>query len=185
MPNRPDFTPQREAFVAAMRDVAASVAVVTTDGPAGRHGATVTAFASVSADPPTVLVCLNAQSRIAALVRENGRFCLNVLDRSGHLVADRFAGRHDGIVPDRFDGLDWHALEDGAPRLAGATLFDCIVDHDVQAGSHAVVFGLVQDIVRDGLDPLTYRDGAYHQVVPHLDFAKDHPATTATGGAWQ
>jgi flavin reductase (DIM6/NTAB) family NADH-FMN oxidoreductase RutF len=48
-----------------MRRVASSVTVVTTDGAAGRFGTTVSAFSSVSADPPTVLVCLFAQSRIA------------------------------------------------------------------------------------------------------------------------
>ena len=58
----------RERFVGAMREVAASVTVVTTDGPCGRHGATVSAFSSVSADPPTVLVCLHADSRIAKAV---------------------------------------------------------------------------------------------------------------------
>ena len=61
----------RDAYVHAMRRVASSVAVVTTDGPAGCHGATVSAFSSVSADPPTILVCLRGGSRIAA-ARELG-----------------------------------------------------------------------------------------------------------------
>ncbi|MEQ9673623.1 MAG: flavin reductase family protein, partial [Roseovarius indicus] len=84
----------REDFISAMRRVAASVTVVTTDGPAGRAGATVSAFSSVSADPPTVLVCLHAQSRIAGFVQENKRFCVNVLPERFSDIADRFAGRH-------------------------------------------------------------------------------------------
>ena len=48
-----------------MRQVAATVTVVTTDGPAGQAGATVSAFSSLSADPPSVLVCLKADTRIA------------------------------------------------------------------------------------------------------------------------
>ena len=64
----------RQDFINAMRTVASSVSVVTTDGPVGRHGATVSAFCSVSADPPTLLVCLNSGSRIARTVAENGQF---------------------------------------------------------------------------------------------------------------
>ena len=52
--------------------MAATVTVVTTDGPAGMAGATVSAFTSLSADPPSVLVCLKADSRIAQTVRDNG-----------------------------------------------------------------------------------------------------------------
>jgi flavin reductase (DIM6/NTAB) family NADH-FMN oxidoreductase RutF len=50
------MTVARDPFIRAMRGVANSVAIVTTDGVAGRHGATVSAFCSVSADPPSVLV---------------------------------------------------------------------------------------------------------------------------------
>ena len=82
----------RADFVAAMRGVANSVTIVTTDGPAGRCGATVSAFASVSADPPMVLVCLHAQSTIAALAQENGVFCVNVLPEGAGELAVRFAG---------------------------------------------------------------------------------------------
>ena len=68
----------RKSFISAMRRVASSVTVVTTDGPGGRHGATVSAFYSV-ADPPSALVCLKADSRIARSVSaRNGVFCVNV-----------------------------------------------------------------------------------------------------------
>ena len=56
----------RDLFIKGMRQVASSVAVVTTLGAHGRHGATVSAFSSVSADPPQLLVCLRSASRIAA-----------------------------------------------------------------------------------------------------------------------
>ena len=60
----------RDNFLQAMRRVASSVTVVTTDGPHGRHGATVSAFCSVSADPPSVLICLRADSRIESRIQE-------------------------------------------------------------------------------------------------------------------
>lgn len=171
----PTTTATADAFVDAMRAVATSVSVVTTDGPAGRHGTTVTAFASVSADPPTVLVCLHSDSRSAALVAENQQFCLNVLPNDGQALADRFAGRHPEFEQDRFAGINWHASPGQPPRLDHATVFVCQVDQAMQAGSHAVFFARVTEVDHMGLDPLTYRDGTYHQVVPnvvHLDRKK-------------
>ena len=88
----------RDAFLAAMRQVAATVTVVTTDGLAGRAGATVSAFSSLSADPPSVLVCLRTDSRIARAVIENGAFCVNVLAEDAVEVARAFAGPSPGLM---------------------------------------------------------------------------------------
>lgn len=157
----------REAFISAMRRVAASVTVVTTDGPAGRAGATVSAFSSVSADPPTVLICLYAQSRIAGFVQDNKRFCVNVLPECSSEVADRFAGRHDATVPDRFDGIQVFAPKGHAPVIDGATAFQCDLQQVVRSGSHVIIVGHVRDVLDGAAAPLAYREGAYHRVVPH------------------
>jgi len=140
--------------------------VVTTDGPAGQHGATVSAFSSVSADPPTVLICLSEESRIARTVRENGHFCVNVLREDGAEIADRFAGLHDDAVNDRFSGIDIDRATGGSPSILGATAFQCDLQRTVRSGSHLIVIGHVKD-VRDGqAPPLAYREGSYHRVVP-------------------
>lgn len=157
----------RDTFIAAMRRVASSVTVVTTDGPAGRFGATVSAFTSVSADPPTVLVCLHAQSRIARAVEANGMFCVNVLPQGSNAIADRFAGLHDADIPDRFTDIAFHQSDGAPPELDGATSFRCRKDQVVTGGSHLVVFGVVLDVCIGGTEPLTYLDGAYHRVTPH------------------
>lgn len=156
----------RAEFIDAMRRVAASVTVVTTDGPVGRHGATVSAFSSVSADPPTVLVCLHARSRIAAAVQGNGRFCVNVLPEHSDGIADRFAGAHDSEIADRFSGIPCDGATGAPPRIEGATSFACSVDRVVISGSHLVVFGQVEAVGQGEREPLTYLDGAYHRVRP-------------------
>src|SRR6056297_3656043 len=92
--DRPMST-HRQNFIDAMRQVASTVTVVTTDGPAGQAGATVSAFSSLSADPPSVLVCLKDDSRIAKAVRENGVFCVNVLPEDAVKTAQSFAGAYD------------------------------------------------------------------------------------------
>ena len=155
----------REAFIAAMRQVAATVTVVTTDGPAGMAGATVSAFTSLSADPPSVLVCLKADSRIARSVRDNGAFCVNVLSEDCVEVAANFAGAFDQVKADRFEGLDITMTEEG-PILPRATAFTCSLDHAVIHGSHAICIGNVTGISNAGEKPLTYTSGAFHVVRP-------------------
>ena len=120
-------TVSRDAFITTMRQVAASVAVVTTDGPAGRYGATVSTFCSVSADPPTVLICLSAERRIAKAVRDNQYFCVNLLSQNHIAIANRFAGMDDARVSDRFSGIDplWRAR-----RFTGIGCRDCLFLQD-------------------------------------------------------
>lgn len=158
------YQADRNEFIRAMRGVAASVTVVTTQGADGKFGATVSAFCSVSADPPMVLVCLNAASRIASQVRANGSFCVNVLPSEATALADRFAGRDDDRVADRFEGVDL-AGDDGV-GLAGATVLRCTLDSAQEAATHLVCIGRVEEVIGAGAAPLTWFDGAYHRVLP-------------------
>ncbi len=156
----------RATFINAMRMVPSSVTVVTTDGPAGRHGATVSAFSSVSADPPTILVCLRAESRIAQLVTENGQLCVNVLSNASQDIARRFAGQDDQMVSDRFSGIDWHGCSGTSPQIDGATIFSARVDQAVSTGSHRIFICRVVFAQISSAPPLAYLDGAYHSVIP-------------------
>ena len=154
----------RGDFLTAMRAVANSVTVVTTEGKAGRHGGTVSAFCSVSADPPTVLVCLHGDSRIAETVAENGSFCVNVLPTSNQFASDRFAGRHDDTVTDRFDGISLETSDGTAAILSGSTAFCCDIKDTVNSGTHRIFIGRVMSVKAGEPDPLLYFDGAYRQM---------------------
>lgn len=159
----------RDAFIAAMRQVAATVTVVTTDGPAGPAGATVSAFTSLSADPPSVLVCLKTDSRIARAVQENGVFCVNILPEDAVDIARAFAGTFDETEPDRFKGLAITRTREG-PILPRATAFSCQLDRTVIHGSHAICIGDVTGISNAGETPLTYMSGSFHIVRPKRPF---------------
>ena len=162
----------RDAFVRSMRRVASSVAVVATDGPAGCHGATVSAFSSVSADPPMILVCLRSGSRIAEAVAANGNLCVNVLPNDRHDLANRFAGRDDHLVEDRFSGVDYFEVEGAAPEFDGATVFSGSVAQIVAAGSHSIFICHVLSVREGSAAPLAYLDGNYHSVVPHATLTR-------------
>lgn len=144
-----------------MRQVVGSVAVVTTDGSARRQGATVTAFCSVSADPPTILVCLRAGSRICKTVQANEVFTLNVLPEDGDITARTFAGEFDGVKQDRFEGIDLIEMNGLAPAIGGALSLACRVVRIERHESHAIFIGTVEAIGYRPLPPLTYYDGAY------------------------
>ena len=164
-----DSTPlARDAFVRTMRRVASSVAVVTTDGSAGCHGATVSAFSSVSADPPMILVCLRSGSRIAEAVAAHRNLCVNVLPQNRDDLANRFAGRDDHLVEDRFSGVGCFMVQGAAPEIDGATFFSGSVEQIVPAGSHSIFICQVQSVREGTAAPLAYLDGSYHSVVPQV-----------------
>ena len=133
----------RGQFLGAMRRAVSGVNIVTTDGPAGRSGATVSAMASVSADmdPPTLLVCLHRQSTTAKALIANGVFCLNILSDAQRPVAERFASRL-AAAEDKFAGFAWSPGATGAWGLEGALArFDCRLLKADLVGTHHVIIG--------------------------------------------
>jgi flavin reductase (DIM6/NTAB) family NADH-FMN oxidoreductase RutF len=155
----------RQRFLLGMSHAACTVNVVTTDGVAGRHGVTVSAMVSVSADTarPTLLVCIHKKSALATAVLKNRVFCVNVLRDDQAHISDDFAGRSGVRGEARFAGTQWTTQVTGAPRVADALVaFDCRVTASERVGSHFVLFGSVQDIfVAGGGAPLIYANRAY------------------------
>ena len=83
----------------------------------------------------SVLVCLMESSRIAQDTLQNGNFCVNVLPYSCQHIADRFAGRHDHEVADRFSGVTYEQGLDGMPLLENSTAFACHLHETILTGS--------------------------------------------------
>jgi flavin reductase (NADH)/flavin reductase len=86
------MTISRDVFRTGMRHLAAGVCVITTSAHGGgRFGLTATAVCSVSADPPTLLVCLNNSTTTCKEILESGRFAVNVLAGHDQEIAQVFA----------------------------------------------------------------------------------------------
>jgi flavin reductase (DIM6/NTAB) family NADH-FMN oxidoreductase RutF len=147
----------------ALSRVAASVHVVTTDGIAGRCGFTATAFAPVSDDPPTVLVCLARRSPQNPAFRANGVFCVNALGHGDTALADVFAGRAGLHMAERFVHGTWTTLETGAPALDTARVaLDCRLVEAVDAATHTILIGSVVGVAMGERRPgLVYADRGY------------------------
>lgn len=145
-------------FKDAMAMMAAAVQVVTTDGPAGRGGLTVTAACSVCQDPPRLLVCVNSSASAHPYIHANGRLSLNVLATGQEDVAMAFAGK---VAPElRFDIGSWSWDDLGQPVLHGACAhFSCVVHETLTSGTHTIFVCDVHNAQGEkGRLPLLYHD---------------------------
>ncbi len=155
----------RDRFLEAMSQAAATVSVVTTDGPAGRAGVTVSALCSVSAEPPTLLVFIHHKSPACTVLRDNGRFCVNLLGEDQSLISDTFAGRIPAPGGDKFGCAEWHELAAGAPALEGALVaLDCRLTGQLRQGTHQVFFAEVAEVALGDGAPLVYARRAYRNL---------------------
>lgn len=152
------------SFRSAMRRVVSAVTVVTTLHEARPWGMTVTAFTSVCAEPPTLLVCVNNATTTAADITETGRFAANLLSQD-QLFISRLCSRPGGVKY-----LDDYVVETGElpspdimPVLRDSLVtFDCEVEDARLIGSHLVTLGRVRTIVSpEARTPLLYGEGRY------------------------
>ncbi|MCV7220294.1 flavin reductase family protein [Mycolicibacterium elephantis] len=142
----------QDAFKTAMASVCTPVAVVTAMDEDRPHGTTVSAFASLSMLPPSLLVSLDQGSEVLALLRRTGRFGLNILGHDQAALATGFARKGSG----KFAGVPW-SLADGVPRLTGSPGWvACEVGQTVEAADHVLVIGMVSSVETVDGAPLTY-----------------------------
>lgn len=159
----PPSTADRQRYRDAMSRLGAAVNLITTDGPAGRHGLTASAVCSVTDQPPTLLVCINRASGAYRRYLDNGVLCVNVLAGRHQALSSRFASR-DLSQEARFADANWTCLSTGAPVLEDAAVgLDCRIARMTDVGTHGVFFCEVEDI-RLGEDAggLIYFDRNYH-----------------------
>ncbi len=171
----------RADFVDAMASAVSGVGILTTDGSGGRFGITVSSVASVSADPPMILVCVNRRSPAHDAIVENGVYSVNLLAARHRELADTFAGHPSSGDAYGFTPGDWSRGATGSPRLRDAVAaFDCVLEQSHAAGSHTVFIGRVVAVSGRGGDPLLYTARSYG--VPHPMKPTPKAAAPATSG---
>ena len=156
----------RQVYREAMARVGAAVHVITTDGPAGRHGFTASAVVSVTDEPPTLLVCQNRASDSNLPFKANAVLCVNTLAATQESLSPIFAGLTECDMAGRFAAGAWTTLATGAPALHGALVsFDCRIVQVTEIGTHSVLFCEVEAIATgNGHEGLIYFDRRYHPV---------------------
>ncbi|MDE2789885.1 MAG: LysR substrate-binding domain-containing protein [Paracoccaceae bacterium] len=155
----------RDQFLSGMAHAASTVSVVTTDGPAGRAGVTVSAMTSVSVDTrkPTLLACVHHLSPAAPRILENRVFCVNLLRSDQAHISDIFAGRRAAPGGDKFACANWTMETTGSPRIIDPLVaFDCHVIRSERVGTHHVIIGEVDSVfMATAGSPLVYAHRTY------------------------
>jgi flavin reductase (DIM6/NTAB) family NADH-FMN oxidoreductase RutF len=141
------------AFREALGAVCAPVAVVTSFYDARPHGTTVSAFCSLSLDPPLVLVALDRGSDLLRMIRRARRYGINVLAHGQEELATRFARKGH----DKFADVRWE-LDRDVPRLdETSSWIACRLHELVEGGDHVIAVGFVEHAEASPAAPLLYR----------------------------
>jgi len=134
----------RQSFFEVMASFPSGVAIVTTVTADGvPRGLTTTAVCSVSADPPTILVCVDLGSRTLAALRVSRRFVVNFVGEGRSELCSRFASKEE----DKFAGVSWRPTAAGMPLLHDDVLAwaECGTVHELEIGDHVVLVARVDD----------------------------------------
>ncbi len=154
-----------DAYRAGMRMFAAGVCLITARRNHEPGGMIATAVTSVSAEPPTLLICVNRGASIFGMIRETGSFCVNVLTKEAVSLVDIFSrsSRH----AERFQTGDWTMSANGAPVCAESLVcFECRLAKIVDWHTHGIFMGEVTGVLhpRANATPLLYMDRRFHHL---------------------
>ncbi len=143
-----------------MRHFASAVTVVTGALDTGElFGLTVTAFTSVSLEPPLVLICIRNESTATKLLIESKRFCVNILSEDQQTIAEIFSLSGES---GRFRNLDYYIGKGGNPVIRNTIGYiDCKITEVIPLGDHTTFVGEAIDLEAEKKPPLLYLDRNY------------------------
>jgi len=157
-----------EQFREALRHFPSGVTIVTikTPGYDAPHGLTVSAFVSVSPEPPLIMIAVDHRGGGCEMLNvEGATFAVNILPQDKMELSNRFAWVKD---EDRFAVGNWGTAVTGAPVLLDALAWlDCTVYSRFEdAGTHTIYLGLVQasSTPRPNQAPLIYWNRGYRRL---------------------
>jgi 3-hydroxy-9,10-secoandrosta-1,3,5(10)-triene-9,17-dione monooxygenase reductase component len=148
-----------EHYRRAVGRFATGVAVVTCQSPSGPAGLTTNALTSLSLDPLLLLVCFDNASRTLPVLRESGRFAVNVLAAEQSDLAAVFASKR--VAEEKFEMVT-HEVAHGVPVLDGALAWlACDLRELLPGGDHTIGIGEVTHLHERTGEPLVFYDGSY------------------------
>lgn len=143
------------------------VTIITTQGTTHPYGMTANAFASVSLNPPLVLVCVMSGREGSRSIEANGVFAVNVLGVHQEALARYFASSERPRGHEGFADIPYRPDVTGSPVLEGvAGHFDCDLVAAHEAGDHIIFIGEVRSLAVDpAMPPLLFHHGKYRRIV--------------------
>ena len=157
-----DHSPRRIRTV--LGHFATGLTVITAATENGPAGFTCQSFASLSLEPALVTFSPARTSSTWPLLRQAGRFTVNILPADLQHLAAQFA--RSGA--DKFAGVDHSPSPLGNPVLDGALAWvDCELHQEYDGGDHTIVVAAVHALsARSDVDPLLFFKGDYVSVQP-------------------
>jgi flavin reductase (DIM6/NTAB) family NADH-FMN oxidoreductase RutF len=152
--------PDPELFREVFGRFATGVAVITSAGRGGAGGMTANALCSLSLNPMLALVCFENGARTLPIVRDSGRFVVNVLSAGQEHLARLFASK----LPET-EKLETvaHHTEAGLPIIDGTLAWAaCDVRELIAGGDHTIAVGEVTALSLGEGKPLLWYAGQYH-----------------------
>ncbi len=156
----------KEDFRAALSRFASGITVVTSVDSSGRpHGMTVSAFCSVSLEPPLVLVCISKDTGSHNCIAESKKFAVNILGETQTELSERFSAP----IEDRFSETEYHDGAGGLPLLNGALAnMECRLMHSYSGGDHTIYVGEIEAAFFNEGKPLLHFRGEYDRIGDRL-----------------
>jgi flavin reductase (DIM6/NTAB) family NADH-FMN oxidoreductase RutF len=152
----------KEEFRSALSRFASGVTVVTTkDGSGKLYGITVSAFCSVSLEPPLILICIEKNTGSHHAFEQSRAFVVNILREDQEHISDRFASPLD----DKFGGISYRYGIEDLPVLEDALAnLECRLRYSHEGGDHTIFVGEVEKATVNGVEPLLYFHGNYRKI---------------------
>lgn len=146
-------------FRSVLSRFASGVTVVTAVDSNGKdHGITVSAFCSLSLNPPLVLVCIDHATEMHRILSSSASFAVNVLAADQEELARKFSDPDN----DRFDGTSFTRGANGTAILTSvAAHLQCAVLESFEGGDHTIFIGRVEAAEASDAQPLLYYRGGY------------------------
>ena len=151
----------QDSFRAVLGRFASGVTIVTVRGANGRdYGMTVSAFSSVSLEPPLVMVCIGEDSSLKPHIAEATHYGVSILSSTQEPLSRRFADHGE-----RFDGVGFARGESGVALIDGALAHvECRIIARHRTGDHTIVVGEIEAGRVSDERPLLYYRGGYAQL---------------------
>ena len=152
-----------DAFRSVLGRFASGITVVTTRDAEQRDvGMTVSAFCSVSLDPPLVQVCVDHAASLYAALVVSTRYGVSILAAEQEALSRRFATAESTR---RFDGIGYKRGESGVVLLEDALAhLECALVARHETGDHTMFVGEVESATARNARPLLYYRGGYAQL---------------------
>ena len=155
-----DPDPVNKEFLRAMRGITSTVTVISAKDGENKQAMTATSVASLSLDPPTMLICINHEASIHDVIKKGLGFCINILSVGQEDLADICSIKEKEV--ERFLEGDW-SESDGIPynKDSQSNMF-CNCIKAIEHTTHTIYLGeIIKVLNQSSFNPLLYKDGNY------------------------